>query len=266
MFFFPLFDDNPSGTRPYVCYGIIALCIFFFFWQSSLPPDLLNQAVNDFGVVPIELLGDQENSIPPTLTIFTSMFMHGGWFHLIGNMVFLWIFGDNVEDAMGKTKFLIFYLLCGLLAALLQSIIDPTSNIPMIGASGAIAGVLGAYLLLYPRANINVLMWIVIIVSIIKVPAFIVLGFWIVSQFFSGAMADTSSGGVAYFAHIGGFIAGMSLIAFFKHPSVKMFQEGHSYEFETQEFREFMDYGIPKDKTKGFMEDFIDKANNRKDK
>ena len=244
MFFFPLFDDNPSGTKPYVCYGIIALCIFFFFWQSSLPPDLLNQAVNNFGVVPVELLGDQENSIPPTLTIFTSMFMHGGWFHLIGNMVFLWIFGDNVEDAMGKTKFLIFYLLCGLLAALLQSIIDPTSNI----------------------ANINVLMWIVIIVSIIKVPAFIVLGFWIVSQFFSGAMADTSSGGVAYFAHIGGFIAGMSLIAFFKHPSVKMFQEGHSYAFETQEFREFMDYGIPKDKTKGFMEDFIDKANNRKDK
>ena len=192
--------------------------------------------------------------------------MHGGWFHLIGNMVFLWIFGDNVEDAMGKTKFLIFYLLCGLLAALLQSIIDPTSNIPMIGASGAIAGVLGAYLLLYPRANINVLMWIVIIVSIIKVPAFIVLGFWIVSQFFSGAIADTSSGGVAYFAHIGGFIAGMCLIAFFKHSSVKMFQEGHSYAFETQEFRELMDYGIPKDKTKGFMEDFIDKANRRKDK
>ena len=110
----------------------------------------------------LQLLGDQENTIPPVLTIFTSMFMHGGWFHLIGNMVFLWIFGDNVEDAMGKTKFIIFYLLCGILAALLQAIIDPTSNIPMIGASGAIAGVLGAYLLLYPRANINVLMWIII--------------------------------------------------------------------------------------------------------
>jgi len=266
MFFFPFSDDNPSGTKPYGCYGIIVLCVFFFFWQSSLPPDLLNQAVNNFGVVPVELIGNQENSIPPSLTIFTSMFMHGGWLHLIGNMVFLWIFGDNVEDAMGRFKFIFFYLLCGALAALLQSIIDPASNIPMIGASGAIAGVLGAYLLLHPRANINVLVWIIIFISVIRVPAFIVLGFWIISQFFSGAISDTSSGGVAYFAHIGGFAAGMALIAFFKHPNVKMFQEAHSYAFEKKEFSDFMDYGIPNKKASNFMDEFIDKANNNKDK
>ena len=148
--------------------------------------------------------------------------MHGGWMHLIGNMVFLWIFGDNIEDSMGHKKFLFFYLICGLLAALLQALINPSSPVPMIGASGAIAGILGAYLVLHPKANVNVLFWLFIFITVIKVPAFIVLSVWIVSQFFSASIG--SEGGVAYFAHIGGFIAGGLLISFLNTPKLSYFR------------------------------------------
>ena len=175
MFFFPISDDNESGSRPLVCYFIIGICCFIFLWQSTLPINLNQEAIYNFGVVPAAVLGSQESFISPYLTIFTSMFMHGGWMHLIGNMVFLWIFGDNIEDSMGHKKFLIFYLVCGIAAALLQALINPESSIPMIGASGAIAGILGAYLVLHPRANVNVLFWLFIFITVIKVPAFIVL-------------------------------------------------------------------------------------------
>ena len=257
MFFFPISDDNQSNSKPYVCYSIIAVCCFTFLWQSTLPTDLNQNAIYNFGVIPAALLGDQQSFISPALTVFTSMFMHGGWMHLIGNMVFLWIFGDNIEDSMGHKKFLFFYLICGLLAALLQALINPSSPVPMIGASGAIAGILGAYLILHPKANINVLFWIIIFITVVKVPAFIVLSVWIISQFFG------STGGVAYFAHIGGFIAGALLIYFFKYPHIELFQEGNTNSFESSNLN--LDGFFKKRKQRDFMQEFIDTAN-KKDK
>ena len=261
MFFFPISDDNQSNSKPYVCYSIIAICCFIFLWQSTLPTDLNRNAIYNFGVIPAALLGDQQSFISPFLTVFTSMFMHGGWMHLIGNMVFLWIFGDNIEDSMGHKKFLFFYLICGLLAALLQALINLSSPVPMIGASGAIAGILGAYLVLHPKANVNVLFWLFIFITVIKVPAFIVLSVWIVSQFFSASIG--SEGGVAYFAHIGGFIAGGLLISFFKYPQIKLFQEGNSQSFETSKFSINGMFGQGQERD--FMQEFIDTAN-KKDK
>ena len=257
MFFFPISDDNQSNSKPYVCYSIIAVCCFIFLWQSTLPTDLNQNAIYNFGVIPAALLGDQQSFISPALTVFTSMFMHGGWMHLIGNMVFLWIFGDNIEDSMGHKKFLFFYLTCGLLAALLQALINPSSPVPMIGASGAIAGILGAYLVLHPKANVNVLFWIIIFITVVKVPAFIVLSVWIISQFFG------SSGGVAYFAHIGGFIAGALLIYFFKYPHIELFQKGNTNSFESSNLN--LDGFFKKRKQRDFMQEFIDTAN-KKDK
>ena len=187
--------------------------------------------------------------------------MHGSWMHLIGNMVFLWIFGDNIEDSMGHKKFIVFYLVSGVCAALLQAIINPNSEIPMIGASGAIAGVLGAYLVLHPKANVNVLFWLFIFITVIKVPAFIVLSIWIISQFFSASVG--SEGGVAYFAHIGGFVAGGLLISFFKDSHIRLFQEGNSQSFESSNFSINGIFGQTKERN--FMQEFIDTAN-KKDK
>ena len=261
MFFFPISDDNHSTTRPYVCYCLIALCSFIFLWQSTLPVNLYNEAINNFGVIPLAVLGEKESYINPYLTIFTSMFMHGSWMHLIGNMVFLWIFGDNIEDSMGHKKFIVFYFVSGICAALLQAIIDPSSDIPMIGASGAIAGVLGSYLVLHPKANVNVLFWLFIFITVIKVPAFIVLSLWIISQFFSASIG--SEGGVAYYAHIGGFIGGAFLISFFKDSHVRLFQEGNSQSFESSNFSINGMFGQQKERD--FMQEFIDTAN-KKDK
>ena len=261
MFFFPISDDNESGSRPIVCYFIIAVCCFIFLWQSTLPINLNQEAIYNFGVIPAAVLGSQDSYISPYLTIFTSMFMHGGWMHLIGNMVFLYIFGDNIEDSMGHKKFLIFYLLSGIAAALLQASIDPESNIPMIGASGAIAGILGAYLVLHPKANVNVLFWLLIFITVIKVPAFIVLSIWIISQFFSVSMGN--EGGIAYFAHIGGFISGCLLIYFFKHSNIRLFQTGNSKSFESSNFS--MNKLFSQKKERDFMQEFIDTAN-KKDK
>jgi len=261
MFFFPISDDNHSTTRPYVCYCLIALCSFIFLWQSTLPINLYNEAINNFGVIPVAVLGEKESYINPYLTIFTSMFMHGSWMHLIGNMVFLWIFGDNIEDSMGHKKFIVFYFVSGICAALLQAIIDPSSDIPMIGASGAIAGVLGSYLVLHPKANVNVLFWLFIFITVIKVPAFIVLSLWIISQFFSASIG--SEGGVAYYAHIGGFIGGALLISFFKDSHVRLFQEGNSQSFESSNFSINGMFGQQKERD--FMQEFIDTAN-KKDK
>ena len=261
MFFFPISDDNDSNSKPYVCYSLIGLCCFIFLWQSTLPINLNQNAIYNFGVIPAAVLGDQQGLIHPYLTIFTSMFMHGGWMHLIGNMVFLWIFGDNIEDSMGHKKFFVFYLISGIFAALLQALIDPSSTTPMIGASGAIAGLLGAYLVLHPKANVNVLFWLFIFITVIKVPAFIVLSIWIISQFFSASMS--SEGGVAYFAHIGGFLSGALLINFFKSPHIKLFQEGNSRSFESTKFS--MNGAFNQTQERNFMQEFIDRAN-KKDK
>ena len=235
MFFFPISDDNDTGSRPN-CLLCINCNLLFYIPLAEYIALLISIKLQFIilALLPASLLGGQQGYIHPYLTIFSSMFMHGGWMHLIGNMVFLWIFGDNIEDSMGHKKFLIFYLLCGVFAALLQSGINPQSDIPMIGASGAIAGILGAYLLLHPKANVNVLLWLFIFITVIKVPAFIVLSVWIVSQFFSASFAST--GGVAYFAHIGGFIAGGLLIYFFKYPHISLFQQGNSQSFESSNF------------------------------
>ena len=170
----------------------------------------------NFGFIPSNFF-NSASFLEAFFPVITSMFVHGGFAHIIGNLIYLWIFGDNVEDSMGKLKFFIFYMLCGTSGALLQGIVDPNSNIPMVGASGAIAGVLGAYLLLFPRANVRCLIFIIIFIQMIRVPAFIVLGIWILGQFLAFQGSLDSSGGTAYLAHIGGFITGMILIPFFKN-------------------------------------------------
>ncbi len=222
MFFFPFADENPTNNKPIISWLIIVTCSLIFLNQIFDPAHITEQTFLSFGMIPAILFGYSELSgslkfIPPFLSIFTSMFLHGGWMHIIGNMTYLHIFGDNIEERLGKLKFIFFYLLTGIVAALTQAIIDPTSTIPMIGASGAIAGILGGYLVLYPKANIKVLFWFIVFVKVIRIRAFIVLGGWIIIQFISFNGTDLNSGGVAYAAHIGGFISGVLLINIMKN-------------------------------------------------
>ncbi len=229
----PLRDDNPTEITPVVTVATIVMCVLVFLYEISLPPKLNEAFVYMYGAIPAVVFGHAQ--LPPELmslpaygTLFSSMFLHGGWMHLIGNMLYLWIFGNNIEDVMGHGKFIIFYGACGVVAALSHALIDPQSTIPMVGASGAISGVLGAYLLLYPRAQVLVLIPIGFFSQMIHVPAAIVLGLWFVMQLLSGGMSlGHEGGGVAFFAHIGGFIAGMALIGFFKHPHVQFFNRPH---------------------------------------
>ena len=219
MFFFPVFDDNPTKNKPIISWFVIFLCITVFLFQESLNYHDQKKLFLSYGMIPSVLFGHNELSnnlekIPAILTVFTSMFMHGGWMHLIGNIGYLYIFGDNIEDCMGRLKFIIFYLTCGSVAALSQCLIDINSSTPMIGASGAISGILGGYLLLYPKANVKVFFWFIIFVKTFNIPALYVLGAWILIQFFS--FDSSASDGVAYAAHIGGFVAGILLIKFFK--------------------------------------------------
>lgn len=204
---FPIRDHNPSGRRPIVTWLLIAanVTVFLGYWLT-LSDRQIAYFFYDWGMVPrfvsegIGLGG-----------LVTHMFLHGGWMHLLGNMLFLFIFGDNMEDELGHGGFLLFYLLAGLAAGLLQYAVDPLSEVPMVGASGAIAGVMGGYLLLYPRARVDVLFIFVIFFRIFPIPAWIVLGVWFGLQLFNGAMTPTDQGGVAYFAHVGGFVAGVLL-------------------------------------------------------
>lgn len=230
MFFIPLFDDNPSRRTPWVAWSALALCVIVFLWQQSLAPQGEALAFYRYGFVPANASGVAP--LPPGLavipawaTMVTAMFLHGGWMHLGGNMLYLWIFGDNVEDSMGSFRFAVFYVLCGGAAALAQFMIDPASKVPMVGASGGIAGILGAYLILHPRAAVRTFVLILIFIRFINLPAWLVLGVWIAGQFVAvpSALAKTGGGGVAYFAHIGGFIAGMCLIPFFKRADVPLF-------------------------------------------
>jgi membrane associated rhomboid family serine protease len=207
--FFPYKDDNPRILFPFVTYGIIAINILVFVVQfilSNNNPQLGATFIFTFGFVPAEF---------NLLTIFTSMFMHGGFAHIIGNMWFLYIFGDNVESILGHVKYFIFYIACGVGAALAQFFIEPSSQIPMIGASGAIAGVLGAYMIRFPKARVHVFV-IFIFITTIVVPAQIVLGLWFLMQLTNGlgSIGVNTTGGVAWFAHIGGFIAGVALLNF----------------------------------------------------
>ncbi len=222
----PLRDDNPTTLKPGITIGLIALCTRVFFWQLSLGvhAEAMSQAL---GVMPAALFGKQAPppefmQVPAVLTVVTSMFLHGGWMHLIGNMLYLWIFGNNVEDAMGHGRFVVFYLVCGVAAVLAQALPAPDSTIPMIGASGAISGVLGAYLLLYPHARVLVLIPFGYFSRMVYLPAMVVLGFWFLLQFISILLADPNQPGVAFGAHAGGFVAGMLLIPLFKRREIRL--------------------------------------------
>jgi rhomboid family protein len=229
----PLRDDIPSQRAPVVTVMLIALNVVAFLYQLSLEagPDTVavhpgvrtaaEAFVFEFGTVPCRITGACAWDFPhPLVTVFTAMFLHGGLFHIGGNMLYLWIFGDNVEDTLGHARFLVFYLLSGVAAALAETAIAPASQVPMIGASGAISGVLGAYLLLFPYATVLTLVTFGFFIRFVHVPVIIVLGFWIVVQFMNGLLALGSGpgagGGVAWFAHIGGFVAGMMLLFVFR--------------------------------------------------
>jgi membrane associated rhomboid family serine protease len=230
----PLKDDVVSQSLPFVTVALIGLNVLVFLYQLSLGidargpgADAAEAFVVEFGVIPCRLthscpgpLVQVADEFPhPWVTIFTSMFLHGGLLHVGGNMLYLWIFGDNVEDILGHARFLFFYLVSGLAAVVGQTLISPTSSVPMIGASGAVSGVLGAYLLLFPHATILTLVTFGFFIKFMRVPALVVLGFWIVLQLINGyitvsaqTMGRGETGGVAWFAHIGGFLAGMLLL------------------------------------------------------
>jgi len=220
----PLYDSNPKHRIPfqYVTVTLIGICVVVFLWQQTLDPRASREAVLGLGAIPAILFGHADLApglamVPEYATLITSMFMHGGWMHLGGNLLFLWVLGDNIEDSMGHGRFFVFYLLCGLAAAFAHAAIDPQSQTPMIGASGAISGVIGAYLILHPKASIHTLVFS----FIVAIPAWIVLGMWLGLQLFN--VVSGGGGGVAWWAHIGGAIAGMALIPLFKHSAVPLF-------------------------------------------
>ena len=205
----PLRDTQPSLSRPVITSIIIAVNVLIFLYELSLDPFSQNYFMASYGTIPARF---------HAITLFTSMFLHGGWMHLIGNMWFLWIYGDNIEDALGHAKYLLFYILCGVAAGLVHIYFNPDSRVPTIGASGAIAGVMGAYIVKFPKAQIVTLVPIVIFFTTMEIPAVFILGYWFLLQFFSGfgsfGHSNLSQGGIAWFAHIGGFIAGALLILF----------------------------------------------------
>ena len=216
----PLKDDNPTHSTPIITYIIIGICVVVFLLELSSPYYKTGAIFYSWGVIPASLIHgvpipDEIYRVPPTVTLITSMFMHGGFMHLIGNMLYMWIFADNIEDEIGKVKFIIFYLLSGIAAALTQVFLNTESMIPMVGASGAIGGVLGAYIVNHPRAKVLVLIPLGFFSQIVKIPAIFVLGIWFILQFVNSAFTSSAGGGVAYGAHIGGFIFGAVAILFF---------------------------------------------------
>jgi len=221
----PLADDNPTRTFAFVTVLLILANVLVFIYELILPGEVAVAAFfADFALVPVDLMRAPSAAVYGT--VFSSMFLHGGWLHLLGNVLFLWIFGNNIEDSVGHFQFVIFYLLCGIGAAVTQVLINPDSHIPMVGASGAISGVLGAYLLLFPRARVLMLVPIWIFLKFIYVPAWLVLLCWFGLQLLSGylVIGQMHTGGVAFWAHIGGFMAGMILIPVFKKRGVRLFQ------------------------------------------
>ncbi len=228
--------DDPEIRRrtfPFINYGIVVLNFLVFFYELTLGSVGSDIFIYRYGFIPAELtqgvsitnaqLPDGSTvsigpAVAPWLTLFTAMFIHAGWLHILGNMLYLWVFGDNVEDRFGHVKYIFFYLLSGLAAAFLQTIVNPASDIPNVGASGAIAGVLGAYLVLFPLSRVRTLFLIVIIPIFTRVPAFILLAFWFILQLVSGvgSLGTADAGGVAYFAHIGGFLFGMAIAGVYR--------------------------------------------------
>jgi len=233
IFAVPLYDDNPTARDPIVTYLVIGLCVGAFFWQLGQDE---RAVLYTYGMIPARLFGlwhlrSAYQVVPAWTTLVTSMFLHGGWFHLIGNMLFLWIFGNNIEDVLGHGRFLFFYLCCGVVAALTQAFSSYAAHVPMVGASGAIAGVLGAYLLLYPSANVHVFVWIVIFFRIINIPAWILLGLWFAAQLLSGLARSPGTPGVAFWAHVGGFVTGIIFVILLRPRSLALLQPPRSRVF-----------------------------------
>ena len=210
---FPYKDDNPRILVPYVTYAIISINVLIFVFQLNtgmVSSAAEREFIYRFGFIPANF---------SIITVFTSMFLHGGISHIMGNMWFLWVFGDNVEGVLGHVKFAVFYIICGLAATMSQLFVDPSSTIPMVGASGAIAGVLGMYMIRFPHARVHVFAFIIIFFTTFRIPAMFVLGFWFFNQLTNGlgSLGFDTTGGVAWFAHIGGFISGVMLNQAFKH-------------------------------------------------
>jgi membrane associated rhomboid family serine protease len=223
----PISDDNPVRLTPYVTWLLILSCTLVFVWEFTLGQEL-NAALNALGFTPASLSSrgaapSESLGIPPFATIFISMFLHGSLLHLGGNMLYLWIFGNNIEDAMGHLRFILFYLISGVAAALTMAYMDPGSHVPMVGASGAISGVLAAYVLLYPRARVTVIIPLGIVFWPFRISAVWVVGLWFVTQLFLAALSDPSKPGVAWWAHVGGFAVGLVLTPLFKSAAVPYF-------------------------------------------
>ncbi len=227
---FPLKDENPTETFPYFTLLLIATNAAVWYWVQGAGMDfqVLMASVCELGAIPAEITGEA-TPLPPGVpdpcpgeglgwpALLTSMFLHGGWLHLIGNMWFLWIFGNNIEDSMGHLRFLVFYLLTGLAAAGVHIVSEPGSQLPMVGASGAISGIMGAYLVLYPRVRVHTLFIIIILIRVIPLPAWLLLGYWLLIQVLLGTAAPAAGGGVAFWAHVGGFVAGVLLVKPFEN-------------------------------------------------
>ncbi|MBX6367788.1 MAG: rhomboid family intramembrane serine protease [Rhodospirillales bacterium] len=240
MLTIPLYDDNPTLRTPVVTIALIAACVLVFLWQLGLDARAEVAIAYSLGLVPAVFFGAADlppelELVPPWTTLVTSMFLHGGLAHIGGNMLFLWIFGNNVEDTLGRARFILFYFLCGIAAALAQAISNPSSEIPMVGASGAIAGVLAAYLILHPYANVRVFVWFFIFVRLINVPAIVLIGLWFVMQVLGGlATPASTTGGVAFWAHVGGFLAGLALIMVLRPRGTRFWQPAHSRAFAVE--------------------------------
>jgi len=210
----PIGDENAGTTiKPYVNWTLIGLCVLVFLYELILPPERLDAFFFQYGAIPAQV-----SQFHDLYTVVTSMFLHGGWSHLLGNMLFLWIFGDNIEDAMGHAPYLLFYLLCGFAAAALQIAFSPNSTIPLIGASGAISGVMGAYIVLFPKGKVRAIILLGWFGQILLVPAWVMIGLWFLLQLVSGfsTLGGEDMGGVAFWAHVGGFIAGAILVFLFR--------------------------------------------------
>ena len=237
---FPISDDNPTPVRPYVTWAIVVACTLVFVWQSGLPPGATEAVFLTYGAVPAHIFEPEVTAtfrVLPELTLISSQYLHGGVMHLFGNMLYLYIFGDNIEAAMGRLRFFIFYTVTGIAAALSHALLVTSSEIPLVGASGAISGVLGAYLVLYPHARIRVLFILLPlpIFRIFAIRAVFVLGIWFGIQFVSAAMSTTGQGGVAFWAHVGGFVAGILMLPFFKKSDVPYWRPAAVTEFDGRE-------------------------------
>lgn len=224
---FPLKDDNPTAIIPFVTWFLIIVNVMVFIYQWSLGQRGFEVFAYQYGAIPAVVTGERSLPgglavIPPYVSVFTSMFLHGSWLHLIGNMWYLWIFGNNIEEAVGHFRYLVFYISCGFLASVSHILSNSDSILPAIGASGAIAGVLGGYILLYPHARVRTLIFLGFFIRLLYIPAGFVLGFWFILQLLSGSMAGRQDvGGVAFWAHVGGFVAGALLVGFFKKRNVR---------------------------------------------